>query len=47
VNSSLFAVLLLVTGWVWLAVAIAVGLLALKTVSLVRLTRIGLPVPAR
>jgi CDP-diacylglycerol--glycerol-3-phosphate 3-phosphatidyltransferase len=47
VNSSLFAVLLLVTGWVWLAVAIAVGLLALKTVSLVRLTRIGLPIPAR
>jgi CDP-diacylglycerol--glycerol-3-phosphate 3-phosphatidyltransferase len=47
VNSSLFAVLLLVTGWVWLGAVIAAGLLALKTVSLVRLARIGLPVPAR
>jgi CDP-diacylglycerol---glycerol-3-phosphate 3-phosphatidyltransferase len=47
VNSSLFAVLLMVTGWVWLGTAIAVGLLVLKTVSLVRLGRIGLPVPAR
>ena len=46
VNSSLFAVLLLVTGWVWLGVAIAVALLALKSASLVRLARIGLPVPA-
>ena len=47
VNSSLFAVLLLVTGWVWLGVAIAAALLVLKTVSLARLARIGLPVPAR
>ncbi|MGZ4436779.1 MAG: CDP-alcohol phosphatidyltransferase family protein [Nocardioidaceae bacterium] len=47
VNSSLFAVLLLVTGWVWLGAAIATGLLVLKSVSLVRLARIGLPVPAR
>jgi CDP-diacylglycerol--glycerol-3-phosphate 3-phosphatidyltransferase len=47
VNSSLFAVLLLVTGWVWLAAAIATALLALKVASLVRLGRIGLPVPAR
>jgi CDP-diacylglycerol--glycerol-3-phosphate 3-phosphatidyltransferase len=47
VNSSLFAVLLLVTGWVWLGAAIAVGLMALKCVSLVRLARIGLPIPAR
>jgi CDP-diacylglycerol---glycerol-3-phosphate 3-phosphatidyltransferase len=46
-NSSLFAVLLLVTGWVWVAAAIAVGLLVVKTVSLVRLARIGLPIPAR
>lgn len=46
VNSSLFAVLLLVTGWVWLGVAIAVALLVLKSVSLVRLGRLGLPVPA-
>jgi CDP-diacylglycerol--glycerol-3-phosphate 3-phosphatidyltransferase len=47
VNSSLFAVLLLVTGWVWVATAIAVALLVMKTVSLVRLGRIGLPIPAR
>ena len=47
VNSSLFAVLLLVTGAVWLGVAIACALLVLKTVSLVRLARIGLPIPAR
>jgi CDP-diacylglycerol---glycerol-3-phosphate 3-phosphatidyltransferase len=47
VNSSLFAVLLLVTGWVWVGVAIAVALLVLKCVSLARLARIGLPVPAR
>ena len=47
VNSSLFAVLLLVTGWVWVGVAIATALLVMKTVSLIRLGRIGLPVPAR
>jgi CDP-diacylglycerol---glycerol-3-phosphate 3-phosphatidyltransferase len=47
VNSSLFAVLLLVTGWVWLGAAIATALLVMKTLSLVRLGRIGLPVPAR
>jgi CDP-diacylglycerol---glycerol-3-phosphate 3-phosphatidyltransferase len=47
VNSSLFAVLLLVTGWVWLGAVIAAGLLVLKGVSLARLARIGLPVPAR
>lgn len=47
VNSSLFAVLLLATGWVWAGVAVAAALLALKTASLVRLGRIGLPVPER
>lgn len=47
VNSSLFAVLLLVTSWVWLGVAVAAALLVLKTASLVRLGRIGLPVPGR
>lgn len=47
VNSSLFAVLLLVTGWVWVGVVIATGLLVLKCVSLLRLGRIGLPVPTR
>ena len=47
VNSSLFAVLLLVTGWVWVGVAIATALLVMKSISLVRLGRLGLPVPAR
>jgi CDP-diacylglycerol--glycerol-3-phosphate 3-phosphatidyltransferase len=47
VNSSFFAVLLLVTGWVWVGVAIASALLVMKSVSLARLGRLGLPVPAR
>src|SRR3954467_926143 len=47
VNSSLFAVLLLVTGWVWLGVAIATALLVMKSVSLGRLGRLGMPIPAR
>jgi CDP-diacylglycerol--glycerol-3-phosphate 3-phosphatidyltransferase len=47
VNSSLFAVLLLVTGWAWLGTLIALGLIALKLWSLARVVRIGLPVPAR
>ncbi len=46
-NSAIFAVLLLVTGWTWLALGIAVALLVLKVVSLGRLARIGLPIPAR
>jgi CDP-diacylglycerol--glycerol-3-phosphate 3-phosphatidyltransferase len=46
-NSSLFAVLLLVTGWWQVGVVIASALLVMKCVSLVRLTRLGLPVPAR
>jgi len=45
VNSALFAVLLLVTGWMWVGLLIATALLALKCASLHRLTRIGLPVP--
>jgi CDP-diacylglycerol--glycerol-3-phosphate 3-phosphatidyltransferase len=45
-NSSLFAVLLLATGWVWLGVAIALVLTTLKVTSLVALGRLGLPVPA-
>jgi CDP-diacylglycerol---glycerol-3-phosphate 3-phosphatidyltransferase len=44
-NSAAFAVLLLVTEDVWLGTAIAVGLLGLKTWSVVRLTRLGLPIP--
>ncbi len=47
VNSSLFAVLLLVTGWWWLGLIIACGLLALKCVSLKWLLDLGLPVPDR
>jgi CDP-diacylglycerol--glycerol-3-phosphate 3-phosphatidyltransferase len=47
VNSALFAVLLLVTGWVWAGVVVAALLLVMKTASLVRLARLGLPVPAR
>jgi CDP-diacylglycerol--glycerol-3-phosphate 3-phosphatidyltransferase len=47
VNSSLFAVLLLVTHQPWLGAVIASGLLVMKSASLVRLGRLGLPVPAR
>lgn len=46
-NSAIFAVLLLATGWTWLALVIASALVVLKTVSLARLARIGLPTPAR
>jgi len=45
-NSSLFAVLLLATGSVPLGVAVALALTALKVGSLVRLGRLGVPVPA-
>ncbi|WP_340540376.1 CDP-alcohol phosphatidyltransferase family protein [Nocardioides sp. GXZ039] len=47
VNSSLFAVLLLVTGWWWLGLAIAIGLVVFKCISLRWLLQLGLPVPAR
>ncbi|MEJ7833977.1 MAG: CDP-alcohol phosphatidyltransferase family protein [Nocardioides sp.] len=46
-NSALFAVLLLVTGWWWLGLAIAIGLLVLKCVSLKWLLDLGVPVPER
>jgi CDP-diacylglycerol--glycerol-3-phosphate 3-phosphatidyltransferase len=46
-NSGLFAVLLLATGWWWLGLIIALGLLALKLVSLRWLLELGLPVPER
>jgi len=45
VNSSAFAVLLLVTESVWLCTAVAGGLLVVKIGSLVRLVRLGIPVP--
>ena len=46
-NSGLFAVLLLATGWWWLGLIIAVGLLVLKLVSLRWLLDLGLPIPER
>lgn len=47
VNSALFAVLLLVTGWWWLGLAVALALLTMKCVSLRWLLQLGLPVPQR
>ena len=46
-NSAVFAVLLLVTGWWELGLAVAVALLVLKCVSLRWLLQMGLPVPER
>jgi len=46
-NSGLFAVLLLVTGWWQLGLAIALALLVLKLVSLRWLLQLGIPLPAR
>jgi CDP-diacylglycerol--glycerol-3-phosphate 3-phosphatidyltransferase len=43
-NSALFAVVLLVTGWAPLGLAIALGLLVIKVVSFLRMLRIGLPI---
>jgi CDP-diacylglycerol---glycerol-3-phosphate 3-phosphatidyltransferase len=45
-NSAFFALLLLVTGWWHVGLAIALSLLALKTYSLAILLRIGMPIPA-
>ena len=47
VNSSLFAVLLLVTGWWQVGLVIALALVALKLVSLRWLFQLGIPVPER
>jgi CDP-diacylglycerol--glycerol-3-phosphate 3-phosphatidyltransferase len=44
-NSAVFAVVLLVTGAAWLGVLIASALLVAKSASVVRLLRIGLPIP--
>ncbi len=46
-NSAIFALILLVTGMPWVGLVIAAALLVIKTLSLVRLTRLGLPLPAR
>src|SRR3954470_7013106 len=45
VNSALFAVLLLVTRMPWLGAVIASALLLFKVASLIRVARIGLPIP--
>lgn len=45
VNSALFAVLLLLTRLPWLGAVIATALLVFKIGSLVRVARIGLPIP--
>lgn len=45
VNSALFAVLLLLTRMPWLGAVIAAALLVFKVASLVRVARIGLPIP--
>jgi len=45
VNSAFFAVMLLVTQAAWLGGVVAGGLLVFKVVMLVRLARIGLPIP--
>ena len=46
-NSAIFAVLLLVTQSVAIGLGVAVSLLVLKVASLVRLMRLGLPLPQR
>ena len=45
VNSALFAVLMLLTQTPWIAGVIAGGLLVFKIAMLVRLAKIGLPIP--
>ena len=49
VNSGLFAVMLLLTrdyAWgMWLGLVIAIGLFTMKSVSLVWMMRLGIPVP--
>ena len=47
VNSAIFAVLLVVTENVVLGLVVASALLLLKALSLVRLMRLGLPIPPR
>lgn len=46
-NSAIFAVILLVTREPLVGLAVATALLAVKCASLVRLARLGLPVPTR
>lgn len=46
INSSIVAVVMVATRSVWLCTAIALILLAVKVWSLIRLDRLGLPVPS-
>ncbi|MBW8751080.1 MAG: CDP-alcohol phosphatidyltransferase family protein [Propionibacteriales bacterium] len=45
-NSALFAVFLLVTHLAWVGAVVASALLVFKIASLIRVARIGLPLPA-
>jgi len=45
-NSALFAVVLLVTDWMPLGLAIALGLVMIKLASFRRMLRLGLPIPS-
>jgi CDP-diacylglycerol--glycerol-3-phosphate 3-phosphatidyltransferase len=45
VNSALFAVFLLVTHLAWVGAIVASALLVFKVGSLIRVARIGLPIP--
>jgi CDP-diacylglycerol--glycerol-3-phosphate 3-phosphatidyltransferase len=47
VNSALFAVFLLVTHLAWVGAVVASALLVFKVGSLIRVARLGLPIPAR
>ena len=47
VREDVGAAVVSLTGWTWVGVVLATGLLVIKVASLARLTRIGLPVPAR
>ena len=44
-NSALFAVFLLVTHLAWVGAVIASALLIFKIGSLIRVARVGLPIP--
>ena len=44
-NSALFALLLIFTGWWQVGLVFALALVALKVTSLVRLQKLGLPIP--
>lgn len=45
VNSAIFGVLLLITGWMWVGLGLAIALTVLKLWSLVLLFRLRVPLP--